>query len=268
MPPPHNAKPAESVWARPDEARPDEARPDEGQRPDDGSPAAVSGRSAGRTLVGGMSSGGTSTGGMSSGGTSTGGMSSGGMSRDAAPAGGESVGGASVGGWPSRFLAVLRETGNVSAAARQAGTSRSVCYRHRLRHAGFAAAWEDPLEEASDRLEMEAFRRAVDGVGEERFFGGRVIGEVTRYSDSLLMFLLRARRPAIYGPRPETDAVKSGAGRTGADETENDEQFLARLRRRMAALAEDGGPGGGGSAGQPLGHADRPPRRRGGGAAS
>ena len=229
MPPPGNAKPAESVWARPDKARPGKARADEGQRSDDGSPAEVSGRSAGRTLVGGMSAGGASSGGASSGG----------MSRDAAPAGGGSVGGASVGGWPSRFLAVLRETGNVSAAARQAGTSRSVCYRHRRRHAGFAAAWEDALEEAADRLEMEAFRRAVDGVGEERFFGGRVIGEVTRYSDSLLMFLLRARRPAIYGPRPETDAVKSAA-----DETENDEQFLARLRRRMAALAEDGGPGG------------------------
>ena len=204
MPPPRSAKPAKF-----DRARPERARPDEGQWSDDGSPAAVSGRSAGGASVGGMS-------------------------RDAA-----AVGAAAAGGWPARFLAVLWETGNVSAAARRAGTSRSVCYRHRRRHAGFAAAWEDALEEAADRLEMEAFRRAVDGVGEERFFGGRVIGEVTRYSDSLLMFLLRARRPAIYGLRPETDG-----GKSAADETENDEQFLARLRRRMAALAEDGGPGG------------------------
>ena len=144
-----------------------------------------------------------------------------------------------AGGRRAVFLTALRETGNVSAAARRAGTNRSVCYGWRRRDSGFAAAWEDALEEAADRLEMEAFRRAVDGVEEERFFGGQVIGEVTRYSDSLLMFLLRARRPAIYGPRPETDAVKSAA-----DETENDEQFLARLRCRMAALAEDGGPGG------------------------
>ena len=142
-------------------------------------------------------------------------------------------------GWRGVFLTALRETGNVSASARRAGTSRSVCYGRRRRDSGFAAAWEDALEEAADRLEMEAFRRAVDGVGEDRFFGGHVVGEVTRYSDALLMFLLRARRPQRFGPRPET-----GSGITGRDETENDEQFLATLRRRMAALAENGRTGG------------------------
>ena len=80
---------------------------------------------------------------------------------------------------------------------------------------------------------------AVDGVGEDRFFGGHVVGEVTRYSDALLMFLLRARRPQRFGPRSET-----GSGITGREETENDEQFLAMLRRRMAALAENGRTGG------------------------
>ena len=79
-------------------------------------------------------------------------------------------------GWRGVFLTALRETGNVSAAARRAGTSRSVCYGRRRRDSGFAAAWEDALEEAADRLEMEAFRRAVDGVGEDRFFGGYVVG--------------------------------------------------------------------------------------------
>ena len=69
-------------------------------------------------------------------------------------------------GWRGVFLTALRETGNVSAAARRAGTSRSVCYARRRRDTAFAAAWEDALEEAADRLEMEAFRRAVDGVGE------------------------------------------------------------------------------------------------------
>ena len=149
------------------------------------------------------------------------------------------AGGSPPQGWRGVFLAALRETGNVSAAARRASTSRSVCYGRRRRDAGFAAAWEDALEEAADRLEMEAFRRAVDGVGEDRFFGGHVVGEVTRYSDALLMFLLRARRPQRFGPRPET-----GSGIPGPDETENDERFLATLRRRMAALAEDGRPSG------------------------
>ena len=66
-------------------------------------------------------------------------------------------------GWHGVFLTALRETGNVSAAARRAGTSRSVCYARRRRDTAFAAVWEDALEEAADRLEMEAFRRGVDG---------------------------------------------------------------------------------------------------------
>lgn len=105
-------------------------------------------------------------------------------------------------GWQEAFLAHLRETGNVSAAARAAGTCRSRCYEWRRRDRVFAAAWADALEEAADRLEMEAFRRAVKGVGEDRFFQGSVVGEVTHYSDSLLMFLLRARRPSRFGARP------------------------------------------------------------------
>jgi len=131
-------------------------------------------------------------------------------------------------GWQEVFLVHLRNTGNVSAAARAAGTCRSRCYEWRRRDHVFAAAWVDALEEAADRLEMEAFRRAVTGVGEERFFQGRVVGEVTRYSDSLLMFLLRARRPARFGASVLTDASDTGM--------ENDDRYVAELRRRMEGL--------------------------------
>ena len=130
-------------------------------------------------------------------------------------------------GWQEAFLAHLRETGNVSAAARAAGSCRSRCYESRRRDRIFAAAWADALEEAADRLEMEAFRRAVTGVGEDRFFKGSVVGEVTRYSDSLLMFLLRARRPARFGPRPAAEAEDTGM--------ENDERYVAELTSRWAA---------------------------------
>jgi hypothetical protein len=131
-------------------------------------------------------------------------------------------------GWQEAFLAQLRETGNVSAAARAAGTCRSRCYEWRQRDRDFAAAWADALEEAADRLEMEAFRRAVTGVDEDRFFQGSAVGEVTRYSDSLLMFLLRARRPGRFGPRPADRPETTGM--------EDDERYLAELGRRMEAL--------------------------------
>ena len=86
-------------------------------------------------------------------------------------------------------------------------------------------AWADALEEAADRLEMEAFRRAVEGIGEDRFFKGDVVGRVTRYSDRLLMFLLKARRPDRFdGTQPQKDMM-------------NDEQYVAELRRRMARVS-------------------------------
>jgi hypothetical protein len=96
--------------------------------------------------------------------------------------------------WRFLFLQDLRETGNVSAAARHVGKSRAALYRARKQDAAFAAEWDDALEEAADWLELEALRRAVDGTEEGRYFQGEMIGTITRYSDSLLMFLLKGRR--------------------------------------------------------------------------
>ena len=45
-------------------------------------------------------------------------------------------------GWQAAFLFALRQTGNVSAAARAAGTCRSRCYDARGRDRAFAAAAE------------------------------------------------------------------------------------------------------------------------------
>ena len=142
--------------------------------------------------------------------------------------------GSSGEGWQPVFLHALRATGNVSAAARSAGTCRSRCYEVRRRDAAFAAAWADALEEAADRLEMEAFRRAVEGVGEDRFFRGDLVGRVTRYSDRLLMFLLKARRPSTFG---------AARDRPSPGEQDHEARFVEELRRRMAGASEQSDPG-------------------------
>lgn len=96
------------------------------------------------------------------------------------------------------FLHSLRHSGNVSAAAQHAGIARSTAYNWRQQDAGFAAAWEDALAEATDYLALEARRRALEGVEEVRYFKGEPVGTIRRYSDALLMFLLRAYRPGVY----------------------------------------------------------------------
>jgi hypothetical protein len=67
-------------------------------------------------------------------------------------------------------------------------------------------------EMAADRLEEEAWRRAVDGVDEPvGFYRGKPSAWVKRYSDTLLIFLLKALRPEKYRERYEHSGPEGGA---------------------------------------------------------
>jgi hypothetical protein len=63
------------------------------------------------------------------------------------------------------------------------------------------ARWDEALEDAADRLEAEAFRRAVRGVDRPVVYRGERVGTVHEFSDALLMFLLKAARPEKYRDR-------------------------------------------------------------------
>jgi hypothetical protein len=101
-----------------------------------------------------------------------------------------------------QFLKALADTGSVTAAVAVAGTSRSRVYELRRSDPAFAVSWDEAEEIADDGLEAEARRRAVDGVLEPLVSGGRVVRDdagqpivIRRYSDNLLLALLRAHRP-------------------------------------------------------------------------
>jgi hypothetical protein len=107
-----------------------------------------------------------------------------------------------------RFLRVLADTGNVSTAVEIAGTSRTRVYELRNRDTVFAKAWDEAEEQAADALEAEAWRRAVDGVPEPLVSSGKVVRDddgrplaIRRYSDNLLLALLKARRPERFKDR-------------------------------------------------------------------
>jgi hypothetical protein len=72
-------------------------------------------------------------------------------------------------------------------------------------------AWDDAVEVGTQRLEDEAIRRATEGWEEPVYQRGELVGHVRRYSDALLMFLLRGRRPEVYGERRQRVEV-TGAG--------------------------------------------------------
>ena len=96
----------------------------------------------------------------------------------------------------SAVLAALAETGVVTSACRAAGVDRSTVFRWRQDDPEFAAEWEDALEQAADRFESEAIRRAVEGVEDPVFHQGVIVGHVVKYSDNLLVNVIRAKREA------------------------------------------------------------------------
>ena len=108
------------------------------------------------------------------------------------------------------FLDELRETANVTLAARAAGVTPGTVYKHRKDDVLFAERWEEALNEAVDMLEHEAHRRAFKGTQEPVFYQGAECGYVTKYSDGLTMFLLKAHRPEKYRERSQVDSNVSG----------------------------------------------------------
>lgn len=75
------------------------------------------------------------------------------------------------------FLAALSKGWSVSRAAQEAGVDRTTVYKWRERSAAFGRDWDFAFEAGTDLLEDIAHKRAFEG------------------SDTLLIFMLKARRP-------------------------------------------------------------------------
>jgi len=105
------------------------------------------------------------------------------------------------------FIAALADTGNVTKAAERVGVPRKTLYDHKARDEEFAEAWNYAMNEAHDRLEYEAWRRAVHGVDRPVYQKGELIGFEKQYSDNVLIRLLEATKPEKYRHRSEAKVV-------------------------------------------------------------
>lgn len=126
------------------------------------------------------------------------------------------------------FLKALRGRGSVYAAARVVGLSPSGAYLVRKTDEGFREAWDAAIEEALDLLEAELHRRAVKGTAKPVFYRGQKCGSYRTYSDRLGMFLLKRRRPHLFG---------EGEGEGGAALPDKSPREI--LRQRLDDMAEE-----------------------------
>jgi hypothetical protein len=104
------------------------------------------------------------------------------------------------------MLKELAQGKSPTSAAEAAGIGRATAYKWRSEDPEFAQAWNDAVMEGIDRLEDEAYRRAVNGVLKPVYQGGKKVGHIRQYSDGLMALLLRGRRPEVYA-RPEERSI-------------------------------------------------------------
>lgn len=96
------------------------------------------------------------------------------------------------------FLAAYALTGNTCRAAEAAGVDRGSHYFWYKSDEEYKAAFAVAEELACRELENEAVRRATEGVDEPVFHQGKECGKVKRYSDTLLIFLMKGAMPQKY----------------------------------------------------------------------
>ena len=139
--------------------------------------------------------------------------------------------------WKPAFLAAYTRTGNIGASCELSQVARSTLFEARKNDAAFRTACEAARATATDALEHEARRRALEGWDEPVFHQGRPCGfwidekgrvygdkekkpakakfvpvGVRKFSDTLLIFLLKGNRPKKFREniRHEHGGVKDG----------------------------------------------------------
>lgn len=111
-----------------------------------------------------------------------------------------------------KFFAVLAKGSPVGVACNAAGYSRRSVYEYRQGDELFAQRWQEADDAAVELMEAEADRRAIKGTLEPVFHQGTRCGSVRRYSDTLLIFRLKAKRPAVYRDRASVEHSGPGGG--------------------------------------------------------
>lgn len=150
-------------------------------------------------------------------------------------------------GWtPARrtkFLDHLAGRGNVRAACAHAGMSAEAAYRLRRREAAFARAWAAALGLAREAGGDELATRAIDGVEEDVWYRGELVGTRRKYDARLLLaHLARLDKLVEETPAGEDihrfdELVALAAGAAVPDELRGEDGGLPRQREEHCRFA-------------------------------
>ena len=134
--------------------------------------------------------------------------------------------------WTTGFLSELEQSGNITFASKAAGISRQEVFRRRKTDPLFDKNCREAMMNAADVLEQEAWRRAIHGVDcPTTIAGEREV--VKKYSDTLLIFLMKGANPGKYAERRKIEHSRDDDDDnrvSGKSPEQLREETVARLR--------------------------------------
>lgn len=170
------------------------------------------------------------------------------------------------GAWRKPFLETLARTGSIIRSRVAASISARTYQRERQRNPQFQRDVDDAILAAADVLEQEARRRAVDGVDEPIVHQGQISGDwidpetnmpchpdtpgaqfrpltVKRYSDTLLIFLLKGAMPHRYREKAidfnQTNNLSHNGNAYAGDHNENNVRVDTRAMMNILLAKPD-----------------------------
>lgn len=143
------------------------------------------------------------------------------------------------------FIDALSEGVSVKDAAKMIGVEKCTPFNWRKRYPEFAEEWEKAWDAGSAALEAEAIRRAKDGVMEDVYYQGEVIGQKRIYSDRLMEKLLEARNPEKFGRKQRHEHTGMGGAPILTATIDTKGMTNEQLRAIASVPIKDSGRAGG-----------------------
>lgn len=103
------------------------------------------------------------------------------------------------------FLSAFAVSGVVATASKSAGCSPQRHYVAMRTNEDYRLAYDLVYKQACDALEAEARRRALEGWDEPVFQQGMKVGVKRKYSDVLMIFLMKGAMPDKYADRVKSE---------------------------------------------------------------
>lgn len=143
------------------------------------------------------------------------------------------------------FLAAYATCGSVTGAARAVGCDRAAHYAWMHNDPSYPERYRQAHEESCESLEIEARRRAVDGVLEPQFYKGEMcrgsngdpVG-IQKYSDTLLIFLMKGAMPDKYKENWKGEISGPNNGPVRIDLSKLTDEQLEQLNNLTAAASQ------------------------------